>query len=460
MQPAAAPPISIRVRQLLTDRFFLARFGWAVFLAVFGLGLYTGTNWLVERHSHVVPVPSLYFRWERFIPFVPWMVIPYWTLDPLYFFGPFLCTSRSELLAHVKRMVLGFVICCSIFLLWPLKEAFTRPPVGGVSGLLFQMLSVVDRPFNMAPSLHIVEAALLWVIYVRHTRGPLRVFVQTWFVLIYVSTLTTFQHHVIDIVTGQAVAMLCFYIFPDELPDRGLDESYPPAPRNLKVAWRYAGGAGCFAALALLIGSWGLLLLWPAMTLGIIAGAYFSCDTRLFRKCGSASCRSARLVLFPYLLGDRIAYLGYSRAAPCVSQITPGLWIGRKLSYSEAIELISKGVQSVLDLSAECDETPVLAAVHYRSLPILDLTAPSVAQLRHAVAFIRSRLPAGGVYVHCTMGFSRSACVAAAYLLASGIAPTPADAVRQLQSARPQVRLNSVHLAVLEQFFLDYNASR
>jgi len=193
---------------------FRERLFWAIFLSIFGMGLYVGTNRIVEWRSHSVPIRSIYFSWERSIPFVPLMVIPYWSMDLLYFFGPLVCRSRGLLKAHAKRMIVSFVICCAIFLVFPLREAFDRPAVPGISGWFFAQLSVVDRPFNMAPSLHIVELVLLWVVYIPATSGWVRRIVQCWFVLIYLSTLLTFQHHVIDLITGQILAMYCIYAFP------------------------------------------------------------------------------------------------------------------------------------------------------------------------------------------------------------------------------------------------------
>jgi hypothetical protein len=192
---------------------FRERLAWAIFLSVFGLGMYVATNRIVEWRSHHVPVRSIYFSWERSIPFVPLMVIPYWSLDLFYFFGPLLCRSCGLLRAHAKRMIVAFIVSCAIFLLFPLREAFDRPAVSGISGWFFAQLSHVDRPFNMAPSLHIVELVLLWVIYIPATSGWTRRILRTWFVLIYISTLLTLQHHVIDLITGQILAMACIYFF-------------------------------------------------------------------------------------------------------------------------------------------------------------------------------------------------------------------------------------------------------
>ena len=69
----------------------------------------------------------------------------------------------------------------------------------------------------------------------------------------------------------------------------------------------------------------------------------------------------------------------------------------------------------------------------YRNLPILDLTAPTQDQLREAVAFIAEESAQGTVYVHCKIGYSRSAAVVGAYLLASGQAATVEEAIALLR---------------------------
>src|SRR5205807_2652432 len=100
--------------------------------------------------------------------------------------------------------------------------------------------------------------------------------------------------------------------------------------------------------------------------------------------------------------------------------VAPGLLIGRNLNRCEAKALIDAGVYAVLDLTAEYPETAPFRRLAYQNVPILDLTPPSADQLAQCVAFIREHILHGAVYVHCALGYSRGACVAAAYLLDSG----------------------------------------
>ncbi|HEX5244738.1 MAG TPA: hypothetical protein VFW23_15855, partial [Tepidisphaeraceae bacterium] len=67
----------------------------------------------------------------------------------------------------------------------------------------------------MAPSLHVTEIMLLWVIYCRHTSGWLRSVIQVWFVLVIASTLLVWQHHVMDVITGFLLGVICLMVFPD-----------------------------------------------------------------------------------------------------------------------------------------------------------------------------------------------------------------------------------------------------
>jgi len=46
---------------------------------------------------------------------------------------------------------------------------------------------------------------ILWYLYAKYARGPLRWLLHAWFVLICGSTLTTWQHHFIDLPAGALV---------------------------------------------------------------------------------------------------------------------------------------------------------------------------------------------------------------------------------------------------------------
>jgi protein-tyrosine phosphatase len=88
----------------------------------------------------------------------------------------------------------------------------------------------------------------------------------------------------------------------------------------------------------------------------------------------------------------------------------------------------------------------------YKSLPVLDATAPTEEQLRSMVGWLTVTMDFGPIYIHCALGHGRSACVVIAYMLSIGKVGTVAEGVRLLQSLRRGVRLNSAQRQRLRLF--------
>src|SRR5436190_10499766 len=84
----------------------------ALFLIVYGY-----CNWITaQRHD----VGTLYFEWERSIPFVPLMIVPYLSIDLFFVAAPFLCRDERELATFSKRIITAIIVAAICFLLFPL----------------------------------------------------------------------------------------------------------------------------------------------------------------------------------------------------------------------------------------------------------------------------------------------------------------------------------------------------
>src|ERR1044072_962871 len=88
----------------------------ALFLVVYGT-----CNWITSLRTDI---GTLYFSWERHIPFVPWMIIPYMSIDLFFIAAPFLCKTDHELRTLSNRIVLAILVAGLCFLLFPLRFAF------------------------------------------------------------------------------------------------------------------------------------------------------------------------------------------------------------------------------------------------------------------------------------------------------------------------------------------------
>lgn len=405
---------------------------WLAVLGSFFFLSYGFANWFTSQRTHV---GGLAFGWERHIPFLPWTIIPYWSIDVLYCVSFFLCLNPRELSTHVKRLFTAQAISIIGFLLVPLRFTFERPVTHGFFGWMFDLLMGFDKPFNQAPSLHISLAVLLSAKYEQHTPGKFRWLVRGWFILIGLSTLTTYQHHLIDLPTGLWVGLLCLTLFPETTL-----RAATPRPR---LAAAYALASLLFGAAAIYLGGIGLLLLWPAGACAVISAIYATGRLDWFGKHQNGHHNgAARWLLAPYLWAARTNARWWSKREPeWAQEITPGLWLGRLPSKQERDAL---GIRSLVDLTAELRADT--AGLIYRSVPMLDLATPTPAALREAVAAIDDLHAHRPTLVCCALGYSRSAAVVAAWLCATGEADSLDDAIRQIRARRPRIVLNAAHL--------------
>jgi hypothetical protein len=286
---------------------------------------------------------------------------------------------------------------------------------------------------------------LLADLYARKLRGVFRVAAMMWFVLIGLSPLFTYQHHFIDIVGGFVLAGYCFYLFRES-------STAFRVVTNRRMALFYFVGATIVLVLGLAFWPWGALLLWPTIALGLAASAYLGLGPIIFRKVNGRLPWSTRFVLGPCLLGQYFSLLYYRRRSRSWDEVTGRVWIGGKLSRGEAHKALQSGVTSVLDLTAEFSETEAFRGMVYRNIPVLDLTAPTQDQLTEMGEFIGKQARQGVVYVHCKIGYSRSAAAVAAYLIMSGRVAGAEEALTIVRRKRPSIVIRPEIVSALSKF--------
>lgn len=413
----------------------------ATVLSLLFLVVYGGTNWFTTLRSDV---GTWHFDWELGIPLVPLFIVPYMSIDLFFVAAPFLCRSRAELRTFTRRIVFAIVVAGGCFLLVPLRLGFERTPVPGTLGSLFDSFRTMDAPHNLFPSLHVTLGFLLAEVYVRRTQGLLRAALVVWFTVISFSTVLTHQHHLVDVAGGMLLALVACYLFREE------STPSPVVPNH--VGAYYFIGAGLMSLGSVAFWPYGSVFLWPAVSLAVSAAAYWGLGPGIFRKHEGRLPLAARVLLAPVLFGHHLSLVYYRRRSPAYSEVVPGVLMGRQLTEAEATKACAQGVTAVLDLAAEFTEAAPFRQLHYFALPILDLTAPTDEQIRQAVHFIETAAARGSVYVHCKVGYSRSAAVVGAYLLATGRARSEEEAIAHMRKARPGLIVRAEVKELLRRF--------
>jgi hypothetical protein len=395
----------------MSERPWLRALAWLVFLGPFFFLTYNFANAVASQRAHV---GTLMFPWERYIPFLAWTILPYWSSDLLYALSIGICRTRAELDLHAKRLLAIQVFSIACFLAFPLKCAFQRPAVSGWAGDLFAALHSFDQPFNQAPSLHAGLAVILWVRFRAHTSGVFRILLAAWFFLMVASTLTTYQHQFIDVPTGAWAGLLVVAAIPER---RAIDA-------QRKLAFFYFAGASACTIAAFVLRGFGWALLWPGFALSMVAAVYWTGDSAWFGK----RSRPMAWVMLPYTAAAWINSRLWTRGQPTKNHLTDAVWIGRAPSA-----LDRNGMNSVVALA------PELLIRGDAHVAMLDLSPPTEDQLDAAVRAIMRLAGRRPTLVCCALGYSRSAIASAAWLIAAGHAANPDDAIDQVRRARPQV---------------------
>ncbi|KQZ34657.1 hypothetical protein ASD58_28425 [Duganella sp. Root1480D1] len=335
------------------------------------------------------------------------MIIPYASSGPLLAWGFFKVRQGEALRVYSRRLMLSTVAASLVFALFPARFPASRVlPDHSFLQLAYGWLDASDRPYNQFPSLHITYCILLWLALRPATASRAwRTALSCWLLLVGASTLLTWQHASADIVGGIALAAVACYAVR-----RG-------ATARQSVSFYYAIMAGlALLAACLFAPAW--LWIYLATSLLLVAWAYARRNPAFLRKNQGRHPAWIWLLFWPYLAGYGVTWLlvrWRHRGKPPFAKATDGLWVGRRLSASEAQQL-PPGC-SIIDLSAELSEAPPLRHGHYCHLPLMDLQAPTRKQVRTILAAIDAERKQGRpVYLHCAMGYSRSIFIARIYL--------------------------------------------
>ncbi|AZA77987.1 hypothetical protein EG347_10885 [Chryseobacterium sp. G0186] len=385
----------------------LQKFYALILCSVVFMIVYNGTAWYI---STLEKVPSFVFDFEEYIPFIPWTIIPYMTSGLLFCMVFFLCSNREQLKVLTQRMLFITIVAGICFILFPLQFSLPKPETDQfIFGYSFQFLKTFDYPFNQAPSLHIAYAFVFWSVL--RTLGKGRLFFMFWLLLLGISTLTTYQHHFIDILTGSLLAHISFIIFPY----RKKDFRY----RNFHVANHYFLFGWILILIALLLNQFsgyvGLVLLWPAL-MAFCIGYHYQKDNIYFLKDKNGNISwEKKLFYFPYLLMYQV-FWKFLRKNKNPVELTPHLYISSKPDRETLKYFKANKATFIYDLSPEIEEVSFLKEQsNYHFRPILDIGKFDIERTQSLIAEISRtyrHLPKDGkILIHCTMGFTRSSVI-------------------------------------------------
>jgi len=425
---------------------FKERALWCMVLGLFFFAVYGSTN---NISFLTAPHPYFFWEWERSLPFIPELVLPYMSSDILFVIAYLLAPTRGAIQKLGVRCGLAIVISAAFFILLPLQFSFERPEVVGWPKVLFDALSL-DQPYNQFPSLHISLGFICWHTIVGRVGILGKTLVSVWFLMIGASTVLVFQHHFIDVVGGVATTVLIWWLVPNKGAAR-IPINFV-TPRHLHMAFRYLVVATILVILCFNLGIWSLPLAWGAMSLLLVSGSYVLGLNGFLNKRSGRYPLLIWLLFGPYLIGSLLNWKYWRSKVPLMAEVEPGLWLGGRPASEDWRVILPKGVDAVIDLVPELSGTTPNELSHYHH-PLLDIAIPSPAVLHDIASQIEECRQKGKVYVHCALGMSRSVLAVGAWMILNGC--TKKEALARIDQVRPE-RVQRPYIDISLNLYEDY----
>lgn len=171
-------------------------------LTILWIVVYGGTCYITSLHQFRMP---LHLDADLRMPFVPGAAVIYLSLFPMLWLSPFVLRTRAQLKSFCRSLQLIFLICGAGFLLFPSEEVRRYEFTSGISGQVFEFADWINLSYNNLPSLHVGLAVLCASVYSRSAPFRIAFWLWAWAAAIWISTLLTHQHYLIDTVAGAAV---------------------------------------------------------------------------------------------------------------------------------------------------------------------------------------------------------------------------------------------------------------
>lgn len=185
--------------------------------------IYGFTNNYASKSSDLY---QMYTQWELSLPLIPWMIIPYLSLNLLFVVAAFVLKSPRVVKAYCLSLVLGALLAGIIFILFPGKLGFTREGAPYFTAIFEGMYSI-DQPHNLFPSLHVTYSSLsIWAMLEQSKNKIFHGFLWGWLFIISFSVVFVHQHHLFDIVSGWFLALFIWKVFYSKLWPNKLKPAY------------------------------------------------------------------------------------------------------------------------------------------------------------------------------------------------------------------------------------------
>lgn len=188
------------------------KYSMGLVLAVVATTMYMTTNHIHFFTPQLLPMGAI----DRAVPFLPHTVWIYTSEYYLFLTVYLLCKDVQNLNRYAYAFLALQSVSVLIFVFWPTtypRDLFPLPEdLDPLTYWLFTSLRQTDNPASCAPSLHVSSVYLSSYMFLNEQRGKFPFFFL-WATAVALTTLTTKQHYLIDVITGFLMSVIIYWIF-------------------------------------------------------------------------------------------------------------------------------------------------------------------------------------------------------------------------------------------------------
>lgn len=208
-----------------------------VHLSLYYLARYLNRTLLIENF-HIIK-----FKIDNKIPLISYSIIIYFGSYIWWVLSPFLMSkyiSKKRYYQFITSAIIVHILTFVIFVLFPtyMVDRPTQIEVNNIFDKLINFMLTSDKPDNLLPSMHTTVSWLCVVPFLTNKEKVpigIKIFQVVFAILVFISTLTTRQHYIIDVIVGIILVEIVFNIIKRQNISNNFETFFTKVNTKLKI---------------------------------------------------------------------------------------------------------------------------------------------------------------------------------------------------------------------------------
>ena len=177
-----------------------------------------GVYFLIPLFVEPIPPPVWVYSLDNSIPFVWWMIIPYYFHYIFIVIPPFVIKNNLKLYYLTSTLIKATIICYLFYIFWPISAKLVLDTVSNNNPLAFFHSSITfDFLYqNAFPSMHVVVSMIV-VAVLADEYPSIKWIMYLIAISIFFATFLIKQHYLLDSIGGLVIAILGYIFYRKSL---------------------------------------------------------------------------------------------------------------------------------------------------------------------------------------------------------------------------------------------------